>query len=216
VKKYGIESTDEFALRVIDKATSDPFLIVATGSPKSENTLAKQLQNSGIQCRTVRVVRPAAAGGRFKAATVMSSNPRYTPAIAEKDVSVLKDLIRFLTDLDDEGKLRERMSAPLPVVVGISEEDKGRMVVFGDTEFVGNLALATDGSGENYSLFVSSLEWLAERDASFVGPRPKETGSYGLPKAVAAEYTRIHVIPMWLMLLTVVGVGTGVWLVRRR
>jgi hypothetical protein len=214
VKKYGIESTNEFALRVVERG--DPYTIVATGAPKSENTLAKQLQRSGVQIRTVRVIRPAVAAGRLKAAPVMVSIPKFTPAVAEKDVSVVKDPIRFLVELQDQGVLLERMSTPLPVVVGVSEDDKGRMVVFGDTEFVGNVGLAQDRSGENYSLFVSALEWLADRDATFVGPRPKETGSYALPKTVAAEYTRIYMTPMWLMLLTIIGVGTGIWLVRRR
>jgi hypothetical protein len=214
VKKYGIESTDEFAIHVVDRG--DPFSIIAAGAPESENTLAKQLRRSAVRFRTVRVIRPAAGAGRLKGAAVMLSIPKFTPAVAEKDTSVLKDPLRFLVDLQDQGVLIERMRAPLPLAVGVSEDDKGRMVVFGDTDFVSNLGLAQDRSGENYSLFVSALEWLADRDATFVGPRPKETGSFTLPPAAALESTRIHVVPMWLMLLTIIGSGIGIWLVRRR
>ena len=61
VKKYGIESTDEFALRVIERQGQDIFSILATAPPKTDNTLAKKLQKVGVQFRTVRVIRPAAA-----------------------------------------------------------------------------------------------------------------------------------------------------------
>ena len=104
----------------------------------------------------------------------------------------------------------------LPVVVAVSENDKGRMVVFGDTEFISNLGLAQDRTEKHYSLFVSALEWMADRDPDFIGPRPISRESFALEKTVAAEYSRIHLVPMWLMLLTVIGLGTGIWLVRRR
>ena len=115
---------------------------------------------------------------------------------------------------------------PLPVAVAVSEKllDPGsgkervkpRMIVFGDAEFISNLGLATDRKDTNYSFFVSALEWMADRDAAFIGPRPKTTESFALEKTVAIDYSRIHLVPMWLMLLTVVGLGTGIWLVRRR
>jgi len=162
------------------------------------------------------VVRPGAGPGKHKAATVMQSIPQLSPALAVKDVSVVKDPIRYLVELQDQGVLQERAGSPLPLVVAISEEDKGRLVVFGDAEFISNLGLAQDRSERNYSLFVSALEWMADRDASFIGPRPKTTESFALEKTVAAEYSRIHLVPMWLMLLTVIGLGTGIWLVRRR
>jgi hypothetical protein len=216
VKKYGIESADEFALRVIDRPGVDPFRIIATAPLKSDNALAKQFLRAGLEFRTCRVVRAGAGAGKYKSAIVMNSIPQLSPAVAVKDVSILKDPIRYLVDLQDQGVLQERASSPLPLVVAVSEEDKGRMVVFGDTEFISNLGLAQDRSEKNYSLFVSALEWMADRDAAFIGPRPKTTESFALEKTVAADYSRIHLVPMWLMLLTVIGLGTGIWLVRRR
>ncbi len=194
----------------------DPRRIIATAPPKSDNALAKQFHRAGLDFRTVRVVRPGAGPGKYKTAIVMQSLPQLTPAVAVKDVSVLRDHVRYILDLQEQGVLQERESSPLPLVIAVSEGDKGRMVVFGDTEFISNLGLAEDRTEKNYSLFVSALEWMADRDAAFIGPRPKTTESFALEKTVAAEYSRIHLVPMWLMLLTVVGLGTGIWLVRRR
>jgi hypothetical protein len=135
--------------------------------------------------------------------------------VAEKDADVLRDPIRFLLDLQQQGMLIERARNPLPLVVSVSEGDKGRMVVFGDTEFISNRSIMTDPTGNNYALFVSALEWMAEREG-LIGPRPNERESFALDKTVAADYTRIHFVPAWLMMLGIIGLGTGVWLVRRR
>ncbi len=217
VRKHGIESVDEVALRVITNQFVDPYRITATAPPKSENSLAKQFWGRGIDFRTARVIRPGGAPGRAKADPVMVSVPQISPAAAVKDIAALRDPVKFSADLRDEPNFIDRIRNPLPIVVAVSVDNKPRMVVFGDTEFVSNYSLIAErGRGEEaYSLFVSSLEWMAEKEG-LIGPRPKVTTNFSLPPTVAAEPTRIHLVPMWLMLLTVVGLGTGIWLVRRR
>jgi len=59
----------------------------------------------------------------------------------------------------------------------------------------------------------SALEWMADKQG-FVGPRPKETPTYNVP--VTVDRTRLFVYPGLLMSLGIVGLGAGLWLVRRR
>ena len=54
---------------------------------------------------------------------------------------------------------------------------------------------------------------MAEKEG-FIGPRPRETPSYNVP--VMVDRTRLFVYPGLLMMLTIVGLGAGLWLVRRR
>jgi hypothetical protein len=90
-----------------------------------------------------------------------------------------------------------------------------RMVVFGDAGWVSNDALNQRESQLNYDLFVSCLSWLRERPNIGKVAEDKERKEYSLTVPNAA-IARIEWLPLGLLLLTVVGVGCGVWVVRRR
>jgi hypothetical protein len=225
LRKYGIESADEFALAAMlgTRKLVDPYKILALTPENSENALAKQFMDRGVNFRTVRVIRPGGApGGRYKAETVFASIPwdprladKLPAVVAGKKVSAMLDPLGYFDELEQNGQLTKDIRQALPVVVGVSEEDRPRMVVFGDTEFISNYAMVTGDREDNYALFVSSLEWIGERKG-LIGPQPKSTSDYKLQAPVAIDYSRIHLVPMWLMFLTIVCLGTGIWLVRRR
>jgi hypothetical protein len=80
--------------------------------------------------------------------------------------------------------------------------------VFGDTEFITN----RDLNSSSYALVVSSIEWMAERES--IGAQPKTSPSFQLPPEV--NYARMIFLPGWIMLLSLIGLGIGVWIVRRR
>ena len=65
----------------------------------------------------------------------------------------------------------------------------------------------------SYSFIVSALEWMGERESN-IGALPKEQLNYALPPDV--NVWRMIALPGWLMLLTMTGLGIGVWIVRRR
>jgi hypothetical protein len=57
------------------------------------------------------------------------------------------------------------------------------------------------------------MEWLAERPAN-IGIKPKESSSFVLGSNV--NYRGMILLPVALMILAIVGVGSGIWVVRRR
>jgi hypothetical protein len=96
------------------------------------------------------------------------------------------------------------------------DKEVPRLVVFGDAGWVSNEALGAPGNANNYDLFASCLSWLRERPEVGVGPeQAKERKEYSLNVPDAAA-NRIKYLPLGLMFLVVVGVGLGVWVVRRR
>jgi hypothetical protein len=224
LKKYGIGSTDEFAIAQLLPRIRlvDPYNIPSQPPEKAENVIAKQFFDRLVWFKWVRVIRPAAApAGRYKAEPVFVTIPwrpqtaREVPAvIAERDIAALRNPFDTFDELQQRMELPKRAMEELPLVVAVSDEAKPRMIVFGDTEFISNYAMMTDRTGNNYALFVSSLEWMSEREA--IGPRPKESKEVHMPEAIAINTTRIHLMPLWLMFITIVGLGTGIWLVRRR
>lgn len=218
LKKYGVDADPQYLLKVPRIPGTDPLSLIVTAPKKTENALAKQFWDQGMVLRTLRPVRPSPTPGRYRAEVVLHapSGPEQ-PVLVEKQVPVLRDPIRYLAQLDDRGELLERISRePVPTAVAVSEGEKPRLVVFGDAEFISNAGLR-QSRGANYAIFVSALEWLSERGEGFIGPRPKETTTYALSPTLEADtIRRMHLLPMWLMLLSVLGLGTGIWLVRRR
>ena len=231
LKKYGIDSTDEMVVVQAVSETGaplgrpiDPFKLLLAPPRKTDNVLAKQFFDTPIQVRTARVIRPS-PGGRFKAEPAFTTIPgaalRFGAAIADRDYGALdsQSIFGLFKDLAIRGELRKKMTEELPIIVAVSDDVKPRMVVFGDTEFINNAQI---GVGANYSVFVSALEWMAEHEGlggvgGLVGPQPVARETVEMPRKYAEDnFTHIHMIPMWLMLITIIGLGGGIWLVRRR
>ena len=90
---------------------------------------------------------------------------------------------------------------------------KPRLVVFGDTTFITNPLASADSGTQNFSLFASTLDWLAERPTS-IGIEPRSLAVYSIDPA--ASSSRLVLLPGVLAVMTVLGLGLGVWVVRRR
>jgi hypothetical protein len=231
LKKYGIESSDEIALSQLTMdgipltQPIDPFRVLAQTPVKTENVLAKQFAGVTLSLRTARVIRPA-QGGRFRAEPIfLARSVRVSARGQGPDVDLSTIALRNAESLDTagiraafkdllaRGELRKKLTEERPLVVGVSDENRPRMVVFGDTEFISNDGMRDEGP---YSLFISSLEWMSEHEA-LIGPQPVARETVEMPDKYARDnYTHIHLIPMWLMLVSIIGLGGGVWLVRRR
>src|SRR5262249_54270843 len=93
-------------------------------------------------------------------------------------------------------------------------EQKPRLVVFGSASFASNPYMAESSGQLNYDLFSSALAWLRQRPSS-IGLKAKERNIFVLN--VGDEViSRMHWLPVTFMLITIIGLGTGVWLIRRR
>lgn len=94
-------------------------------------------------------------------------------------------------------------------------EEKPCLVVIGNASFVSNWCLRQEARlGRLYDLFTSCLGWLRERPAD-IGIEPKRPDTFEL-NAASVNGTRLVLLPAGLMIVGVIGLGTGVWLVRRR
>lgn len=137
----------------------------------------------------------------------------------------------YLVNLSKAGKLGNMISErPVPVGVVVSETSGGmpegphgfmnpggtrkpRMVVLGNRTLISNHVIAGGPFGPCYDLFASCLAWLRERPSN-IGIKPKSLDTYEpMPNA---DWSRMFWTPMLLMLTAIVGLGAGVWVVRRR
>jgi ABC-type uncharacterized transport system len=211
LKGYGVDVTNEFPLRVPQGMNDDARALLAFTPRSSANPLARGFTRPILMRRTARVVKPL-DNQRFKAEPILqvesSEEDLYT---LEKKLSVLQNPQRYMLERGQR-VLADVQEKPIPLALAVTEGEKPRIVVFGDTEFITNRDLAA-ARGTNYSFVVSSIEWLAGRE-DLMGTRPKETTSYQLGPEV--NYYRMIFLPGWIMLLGIIGLGVGVWMVRRR
>jgi hypothetical protein len=220
LKRYGVDVTNEFPLRVLESRNDDPESLFATPPKNSEHQLATRFSGKTIIMRhTARIVRPVDAPGRYKAETVLNlESPQGRFYVVEKDVSALKDAFGFVVGLlqEPQTKLFPKVAKdPIPVAVAVTDSDgnKPRLVVFSDTEFITNLEIARSKSKQtNYSFTIGAIEWMAEREG--FGTPPSEHSVFTLDPSV--DSWRMILLPGWLMVLGLTGLGIGFWLVRRR
>mgnify|MGYP001071337618 CR=1 FL=1 len=110
--------------------------------------------------------------------------------------------------------------SPRPVAVTVTEGATPRLVAFG-TGLVFSDRVAQQIRGSNpvtFDLLGVSVDWLRERQTSLaaVNIEAKKYTEYRIPSPSNLNFTRLMWLPLGLGLLSVIGMGAGVWVVRRR
>jgi hypothetical protein len=212
LKKYGVEVRPEFP--IVERRESDPRLAIASTPARAETLLARQYAKVGVPFYSPRIIKPLPSAGRFKADSFFQLDDKRYDFWAEASPLPFSNINSYAQLVGKNSEKYVPLLEPLPVAVtvteGTGELAKPRMVIFGDTDFIMNDDRRLAGL---YDLVNSSLEWMAER-GGYIGPRPREQATYNAPLTV--DGTRLFVYPGLLMLLCVAGLGTGLWLVRRR
>ncbi|MBI3824081.1 MAG: Gldg family protein [Planctomycetes bacterium] len=215
LRNWGVEVTNDYLLQVVPQG---PVRFVVGSAPqRSENVLARQFVGRSILMQSsARVVRPA-QGGAFKAETILQVETRNRLVFPLKDVAVLNKISQHFGELRQNRELEDAAAKePISVAVAATDKDgKPRVVVFGDTEMITNYDMAASPTQlVNYSMTVSALEWMAGREE--IGTRPLERPDFTLDPSVGDQYWRMVLLPGWLINLSVICLGIGIWLVRRR
>jgi hypothetical protein len=222
LQKYNVKFGDDFLMRF--NLDQDPLTVIATPPEHTRNRVAENFRTSrfpvggmfvGRSVGMARSVRSQAPTGAYEVQTLLEVGPKLNGTFwAETDLNVLRNLGAYLQNLAVEDKLDAKKSnEPIPVAVGVTDRGgKPRLAVFGDARFASNLFVR--GPAPYYDFLTSTIEWLAERPEN-MGIRPRESTSYTIqPEAVNKQ--RLIWLPLGLVLLFFVGLGMGIWVVRRR
>ncbi|HUR52517.1 MAG TPA: Gldg family protein, partial [Gemmataceae bacterium] len=168
-------------------------------------------------------------GGPLQVQPVFMSMPQRASWLEE---TVPTNIRPLLSELNSSPEIRQRKQLtdrPRPLAVAVTETPQPsapgqppgsptpRLVVFGAGDFVSD-ATARRGGGAslvspNVALIGATADWLRERPAIGVGGGNKTYATYKL--SPTADDTRLVLLPLGLALLIVVGLGAGVWVIRR-
>jgi hypothetical protein len=220
--------------RILTNNKRFPQRVITTGNPalRSSNPVAAALTGVIAPMSNVRTIHP------HPGAPPMPGGAMYRPEIlmvAIPDPDAGGSLIWPETDLsrEPEAILEELVKDPkkintkqvtegaLPMAVAVTEMGPTmtpRLLVFGNAAFVSDASLKDHfgfgtGGHPNYDIFESSLAWVRERPQS-IGLASKERKIYQIEPNT--NFTRMFFLPLGLMTVAILGLGLGVWVVRRR
>jgi hypothetical protein len=214
--------------------------VATVGGPDDKNPVASVLDRYVLDWVDVRPVRPRRGGparpggGSFRPEALLETNESF---VWSED-NLLEDPGQMIQNLlkTEEGKKKlvaKRSPEQLPVAVLVSDSsmpdlpdrhpDVGgrgqtpRLVVIGNDTFASDANLG-EGAGRvvgelHYILFAGSLAWLREKPDT-IGIEARTRKDYQMDPDT--NLTRMILLPGALMALCVVGLGLGIWVVRRR
>jgi ABC-type uncharacterized transport system len=236
LKEFNVEVGNERVLS-FPSVSDNPAQVIVMFNPDlpPENPLLATFGRQLIPLYNVRPVKPMSSppggppGSELRAESLLIA-PFSLGIWAEPDLQA--DPIRILNDLqknprDLKAKLSEQS---IPVAVAVSESAASadphafmrpqagqtpRLVVFGDATLACN-RFTTDRRGNSlpYDVIANTMDWLREKPSN-IGIEPKSRNMFTIDTANTNLYRMIF-LPAALMLLGILGLGTGVWIVRRQ
>jgi hypothetical protein len=165
-------------------------------------------------------VQAATGAGMFRAEPILETVPLGNiPVWVDTNFQALRNLEAHIISLQESGRFEDlRRRDAIPVGLAVTDRDqKPRLLVFGAARWASNYPQGLPGLSpeDNKDLFVSSLEWLVERRLPSIGISPKRSNFYRL-RVPEGAFGRMAWLPASIMILGIVGLGMGVWVVRRR
>jgi ABC-type uncharacterized transport system len=225
--------------RVLCLNFADPLNVLVTGAREARgNPLAAKFRGYEVLFHDARPVRPQQAnpaaplGGAYQAETVLATSPRVQ-VLTEPNLSAdPAALIASLEKPEREKDLLARLSPepiPLGVVVtepaptnpndphaGLGLNRVPRMVVVGDATWASDEGIEGPRGQLSYELFSAALAYLRDRPDLGTLAEDKVRKPYLVKGDSFEVFRRLALIPGPVLAFAIVGLGLGVWIVRRR
>lgn len=230
---YGVEVGNNRVMSLSER----PLWIMVTPDPglAERNPVAAAFRDHVFLLFDVRTVKPKPVNPNQPGTSYQPEGLLYSisPKVWVQDdlkidvTRLVNEMIR-MPAVELQSKLSRR---PVPVAVAVSETGKPedptdphafmrqnqnltpRLLVFGDASFASNASMVEEAGTTYYDLFASALGWLRERPGN-IGIQPKKHDIYAMQEST--NVSRMVLLPFGLMVFGVVGLGLGVWVIRRR
>ncbi len=170
------------------------------------------------QCR---VVTPLTTGGANQATTIIQTLPQLETWLEDDQLLQVSPTIQALESSEAVRQQKQLTRSPRPLMVAVAEPGgAGRVVVIGNAFIVSDEAAqmlrSQSGVPPTFDIMGVSVDWLRDRPPLPAGVQNKIYVEYNVPDPIALNSTRLIYLPLVLAMVAVVGLGAGVWAIRRR
>ncbi len=236
--RYNVEVSDK---RVLTLSEPVPETLITATSSRSGNPIAMEFSvrtPRTFRLDNARRVSPISSGPRQGAKVEVEpllygfDNRLRSGVWEERNLLAEGAAVRASYFQRGNNVLNEKRQREIPVAVTVSDSGSAgglppghvkvqgkqtpRMVVFGDATWISDAALSRPGGRSNVDLFASCLAWL--RDSPDIGVSIPGRGRKSITLVGKYKDSRktLYFLPLVVMLLTVVAMGGGIWVARRR
>lgn len=241
LKEYQVDAGDAEVLTFRNPISNPaPFAVPVTADPDSRNSLARNLINSdGVPMifafgpsRLIQAQAPPGQGappGNFHAENFLYAMGKlgglFWGVYEETDLRDEIALARFnklnLPANREEHARVEKERLPVGVVVngtsgagGSGSDSDPRMAVIGSAFWLQNRYIHEGARLDNYALFTNTIKWMRGRPDIGAPPEPKARKPFTIDQPEVEA--RLIWTPGPLLLLGIIGLGGGIWMIRRR
>lgn len=239
--RYNVTPTDSRLLMIVGQVPTSvgrmprsPEETLATlweQAADSNNPLVRIIADNPFVWDDCRLLQAGGASPQARAEPLLGTMRGYITweetDLATSPADLQDELARaFQSERRDYITARKPTRAAQPLMVVVSEAGapaspfqpapaagKPRLAVFASASPVLNPSVGERGSGLNFNLVASTIDWLREKPES-IGIPAKPYNTFALTEKV--DYYRLAYLPLLALLLSVVGLGASVWVVRRR
>jgi hypothetical protein len=240
LEQFRVKVNNDRLLIFPNNVTRFPLQTIVVGNRAGRNSLVVAFRREQFLFTEVRTLQtqgsdPNNPFGRYSAEAFLLAPDGITliehPPFKTDPTKYVLDLLKEAEkDQQKRNELQGMLTQQPPIIAAVVTEPKEpsadfdphaamrgqkqepRLVVFGDASWMANQGITRP---ENYDLFISILNWLRERPEMGEMAKPKDRQFFTL-SASPEGITRLHWLPGSLICLAIIGLGGGIWIIRRR
>lgn len=212
--QFNIGLGDKYVFSLAADRAADPSVTpvgFTRNAVQANNPIARALKSIEFQMVLPREVNALNTAPQVSATPLLMTASEYG---AWTEVEFPSNLTQSLARADRAGDLR-----PRTVGVAVAEGGAGRVVAYGNGLMASNAlarAYAEVGGPPAFDLIGATIDWLRDRPPVPTGVTSKTYETYAIPNPKTISQARLLYLPLGLTMLTVVALGVGVWVARRR
>jgi hypothetical protein len=236
-EEYNVKVNNDRILTFNNGITNPPLQIFALANQESRNPIALSFGRGIFMFSDVRKVDPKpsepTSPRNYTAQSLLLAPDRRQllekPPFHSDPLAYLEGMVK------DEASAKEAESklikSPLSIAVTVTQpkapenfdvphaqlqqKQEPLLVVFGDASWVANREISRNDR-PNFDLFTSLVSWLRERPEIGTKAADAKERPYFNLDVTPQGIVRLQWLPGFLICLAIVGLGGGIWIIRRR
>jgi len=228
LSEFNVRLGNKFIYSIPTERTPDFRSVLVAFSRSAANNPIGQALGRDLRFRmpTPREVVPIQGSPAFKADPLLMTMPGPITWLEDDPVTNIETIIRDFNN--EQVQIRKQLTdGPRSIAVVVSESGGGnphggptsgaaRLLVVGNSMIFSDRVAQSGRTPFTFDMIGVAIDWLRDRPALATEAETKKYKEYQPPEPSAVDTTRLVYLPLGLAMLLVTGLGTGVWVMRRK